>query len=246
MPRESKTEGSERLHKRIAACGVASRRAAEALIREGRVKVNGKLVQEMGVLVTQTDKIEVDGRLVETPKLYTLILNKPTGYVVTMDDPQGRRTVVELLPDLGVTLKPIGRLDKDSEGLLIFTNDGKMHQRLTHPSFGIEKEYLVTVTGEPDEKSLDKLRKGVYIEEGGKTAPAKVERLHFSGSTLKIILHEGRKRQIRLMCEAVGFPVKTLKRVRIGPIIMRDLPRGGCKMLGKVEIDALKKQVGLD
>lgn len=234
----------ERLHKRIAASGLCSRRAAEDLIREGRVTVNGELVIELGVKVGPDDVVAVDGRTLTEAKLYTLLLNKPKGYVTTLKDPQGRRTIADLLPDLGVQLKPVGRLDKDTEGLLICTNDGDLALRLTHPRYGIEKEYLAVVEGEPDDKSLEKLRKGIYIE-GGKTSPAFVARDPRSGSTLKIIIHEGRKRQIRLMCLAIGHPVKSLKRVRIGHLRIRGVPRGTCRMLGKVEVEELRKSVGL-
>jgi 23S rRNA pseudouridine2605 synthase len=234
---------AERLHKRIAASGIASRRKAEELIREGRVEVNGEVVREMGIKVGPDDVVTLDGEPLGVAKSYTLVMNKPVGYVTTLSDPQGRPTVKRLLPDVGVMLKPVGRLDMDSEGLLIFTNDGDLAQRLTHPKFGIEKEYLVTVEGSPDERALDKLRKGVWISEGGKTNPAKVQVVHAdkAGKTasLRITIHEGRKRQIRLMCEAVGHPVKTLRRVRIGPLLLRHMAPGECRMLGKKEIDAL-------
>lgn len=241
-------EGAERLHKRIAASGLCSRRAAEEMIREGRVEVNGATVSEMGVKVLPEDEIKVDGRIIGTAQTYTLVMNKPVGYVTTLDDPQGRPTVKKLLPDLGVQVKPVGRLDMNSEGLLLFTNDGLLAQRLTHPRFGVEKEYLAVVEGDPADAALDKLRKGIWIE-GGKTAPARVERFHEdrkgSTTTLKITIHEGRKRQVRLMCEAINHPVRSLKRVRIGPLVLKNMPPSSCRMLGKKEVDALKKLVGL-
>jgi len=175
-------------------------------------------------------------------KLYYLVMNKPVGHVTTMRDPQGRPTVTKFLPKLDATLKPVGRLDMDTEGLLLFTNDGEFANRLTHPRFGVEKEYLANVSGIVDPEALDKLRKGVYIE-GGKTAPAKAAVVHAEEkadrTTLRLVIHEGRKRQVRQMCEAVGHPVITLKRVRIGPVVLRGMARGECRMLGKQEVEAL-------
>lgn len=239
----------ERLHKRIAASGLCSRRAAEELIREGRVEVNGEVVIEMGVKVSPEDEVRVDGRPIGVAKAYTLIMNKPVGYLTTLSDPQGRPTVKKLLPTLGALVKPVGRLDMDTEGLLLFTNDGLLAQRLAHPRFGVEKEYQATVQGIPEEEALDRLRKGVYIEEGGKTAPAKVQRVHedrrHGTAVLRITIHEGRKRQVRLMFEAIGHPVLALKRIRIGPLVLKNLPAGACRMLGKVELDKLRQLVGL-
>jgi len=235
----------ERLHKRIAASGICSRRAAEVLIAEGRVAVNGEVVTAMGVLVTPDDLIEVDGETIGFAKTYTLIMNKPVGVVTTLSDPQGRPTVKKLLPDLGVQIKPVGRLDMESEGLLLFTNDGELANRLTHPRYKVDKEYEVVVTGHPDEKDLERLRKGVYIE-GGTTAPAEVERkgqVTGTTQTLRITIHEGRKRQVRLMCDAIGHPVVNLKRVRIGPLVLRKLPRGACRMLTQSELAELRKAV---
>ena len=236
----------DRLHVRIAHSGLCSRRAAEKLIQEGRVEVNGKIVREMGVKVKPEDHIKVDGAGIREAKLYTLVLNKPLGVVTTMYDPQRRPTIVQFLPELGVQLKPVGRLDMDTEGLLICTNDGDLAQRLAHPRFGIEKEYQVVVEGAPDEKALKALREGVFIE-GRRTAPAKVEMLHSEArsSGLKITLHEGRKRQIRLMCEVIGHHVISLKRTRLGPLYVKGMRPGECKMLGKKEVDDLRKLVGL-
>jgi len=212
----------------------------------------------MGVKVTEEDEVTVDGLPVLTAKTYTLILYKPTGCVTTLSDPQRRPTIVRFLPDLGVTLKPVGRLDMDTEGLLVCTNDGELANRLAHPRYGVEKEYQVTVQGVPDEKALSKLRKGVWIEEGGKTAPAKVEVITGTRpsryadrsdasrtSALRITIHEGRKRQVRLMCEAVGHPVVALKRTRYGPLRIKGMRAGEARMLGKQEVDELKKLVGL-
>ena len=187
--------------------------------------------------------------LFRSTKTYTLIMNKPIGYVTTLFDPQGRPTVKKLLPEIEAMLKPVGRLDMDSEGLLLFTNDGKLAQRLTHPRYGVEKEYEAVVSGIPREENLDRLRKGIWIEEGGKTAPAKVQAVNpgrkAQSTLVRITIHEGRKRQVRLMFEAIGHPVISLKRIRIGPLVLKNLPAGACRMLGKKEVDKLKSVVGL-
>ncbi len=203
----------------------------------------------MGVKVGPEDEVRVDGNPVGFSKICTLIMNKPVGYLTTLSDPQGRPTVKKLLPKMDAVVKPVGRLDMESEGLLLFTNDGFLAQKLTHPRFGVEKEYNAVVTGTPDEKALTKLREGVYIEEGGKTAPARVKVLHGgqkqNTSVISITIHEGRKRQVRLMCEAVGHPVISLRRIRIGPLILKNLPPGACRLLGKKEVDKLRELVGL-
>lgn len=247
-PVDEQPREPERLHVRIARSGMCSRRAAENLIREARVTVNGELVIEMGRKVTDEDEVAVDGIPVGIAKTYTLVLYKPSGCVTTLFDPQGRPTIVKYLPDLGVQLKPVGRLDMDTEGLLVCTNDGELANRLAHPRYGVEKEYQTIVQGIPTDKALDKLRKGVWIE-GGKTSPAKVEVIHAQEKTnttgLRITIHEGRKRQIRLMCEAVGHPVISLKRLRYGPLRIKGMRAGEARMLGKQEVDELRKLVGL-
>lgn len=241
-------EDGERLHVRIAHSGLCSRRAAEKLILEGRVEVNGTIVAEMGVKVGDGDEVRVDGRVIGIAKLYTVVLNKPLGVVTTLSDPQRRPTVLKYLPEYGVQLKPVGRLDIDTEGLIVCTNDGELALRLAHPRYGVEKEYQAVVTGIPDEKALQKLREGVYFD-GRKSLPAKVEVIHAepkSNTTgLRITLHEGRKRQVRLMCELVGHPVISLKRIRYGPLYLKGMRPGECRMLGKKEVDELKKMVGL-
>lgn len=238
----------ERLHVRIARSGLCSRRAAETLIQEGRVEINGELVVELGRKVGPNDEVRVDGQPVGTAKLYAVLLNKPKGVVTTMRDPQGRPTILRYLPDYGVMLKPVGRLDMDTEGLLICTNDGDLAHRLAHPRYGVEKEYRAVVKGIPDEKTLDKLRRGVWIE-GGKTSPAQVSLVHAEARTnttsLRITIHEGRKRQVRLMCEAVGHPVASLRRVRIGPLHIRGLRAGECRLLGQQDVQELRRLVGL-
>jgi 23S rRNA pseudouridine2605 synthase len=238
----------DRLHKRIANAGVCSRRAAEEMIRQGRVEVNGKVVTEMGVKVGPDDVVSVDGRPLHTAKLTYILMNKPAGYLTTMSDPHRRPTVLKLLPRLDVVVKPCGRLDQDTEGLLIFTNDGLFAQRITHPRYAVEKEYVAVVEGIPTEDTLKTLREGVYIE-GGKTAPAQVNVDYVAEpkreTHLRIVIHEGRKRQVRQMCETLGHPVKSLRRVRIGPIVLHKLPRGACRLLSMVEVEKLKKLIGM-
>jgi pseudouridine synthase len=202
----------------------------------------------MGLKVKPSDEIRVDGQPIHVAKHYTVVMNKPLGVVTTLYDPQRRPTIVRHLPDFGVQLKPVGRLDMDTEGLLICTNDGELAQRLAHPRHGIEKEYLATVEGVPDEKALKALRDGIFIE-GGRTSPAKVRVLHAEAktnrATLEITVHEGRKRQIRLMCEAVNHRVLSLKRTRLGPYHLKGMRPGECRLLGKKEVDDLRKLVGL-
>lgn len=236
--------GRQRLHKRIAASGVCSRREAERRIREGRVTVNGHVVLEMGVKVGPDDDVRVDDKPLPAVRHLYLLLNKPAGVVTTMRDPQGRRTVVDLAPDYGFPLKPVGRLDIDTEGAIILTNDGDFAQLLAHPSHGIEKEYSVTVSGELTPKAIRRLEGGVPLD-GRRTAPAQVKNVFVdrrgNKTSFRIVLHEGRNRQVRRMCEAVGHDVIRLKRTRIGSVDLRKLPVGGCRLLGQVEVEALRK-----
>lgn len=238
----------ERLHVRIARSGLCSRRTAEALIQEGRVTVNGELIIEMGRKVEPEDEIAVDGETIGVAKSYTLVLNKPLGVVTTLSDPQGRPTILNLLPRYGVQLKPVGRLDMDTEGLLVVTNDGELANRLAHPRYGVDKEYQATVHGVPEHKELQKLRDGVFVE-GRRTHPATVVVVHEdvrkNETVLLITMHEGRNRQVRLMCEAVGHPVQALKRTRYGPFILKGMRPGEARLLGKKEVEDLRKSVGL-
>jgi 23S rRNA pseudouridine2605 synthase len=250
-PAQKKSDNAqdgERLHVRIAHSGLCSRRAAERLIQEGRVTVNGEIVIELGTRVSPGDQVRVDGQPIGTAKQYTLVVYKPTGMVTTLSDPQGRRTIAHILPDYGVQLKPVGRLDMETEGLLLVTNDGELAHRLSHPRYGIEKEYQAIVRGITDEKALEQLRKGVYFE-GRKSAPAKVEVIRAEPKTnstgLRITIHEGRKRQVRLMCEAVGHPVISLKRVRLGPLVLKGMRSGEAKLLGQKDVNKLRELVGL-
>ncbi|MEA2574870.1 MAG: rRNA synthase [Chloroflexia bacterium] len=250
---------SERLQKILAQAGIASRRAAEELIAAGRVTVNGEVVKEMGVRADPaTDTIAVDGKPLklntgtgQAQKFVYIALNKPLGVVSTVKDPEGRPTVMTLLAsakltEQGLRLYPVGRLDTDSTGLLLLTNDGDLTFRLTHPRYEVDKEYHVIVRGRPTGEALNKLREGVMIE-GGLTAPAKIDVLsRTEGNTsLRITIREGRKRQVRLMCAAVGHPVIELTRVRFGPIELGDLQPGKWRNLAVHEAHALRKAVKL-
>ena len=226
----------DRLQKVLARAGLASRRVCEDLIAEGRVTVNGE-VAELGRRVDPAvDVIEVDGGLVPVaPGLVYYLLNKPVGVVTTAADTHGRPTVVELVPE-APRVFPVGRLDADTEGLLLLTNDGELTHRLTHPSFGVEKEYLAAVEGDPPPAALRRLREGVELEDG-MTSPAKVARL--DAGLLRIVIHEGRNRQVRRMCEAVGHPVTRLVRSRIGTLADRKLRPGEWRELTPDEVRAL-------
>jgi pseudouridine synthase len=247
---EAEASPVERLHVRISHSGLCSRRKAEQLILEGRVTVNDRIVIELGTKVSEADLVAVDGVPIQAPKRgMTILLNKPKGVLTTMHDPHGRPTIVQFLPSRTANLKPVGRLDKETEGLLLCTSDGDLAHRLTHPRYGVEKEYIAIVDGLPDEKAIQKLRSGVFIE-GGKTSPAQVEVIHAEPKTnttgLNIVIHEGRKRQIRLMCEAVGHPVRQLKRVRIGPLRIKGMKPGEARLLGKKDVDELRRMVDLE
>lgn len=237
MPEESEGlfEG-ERLQKVLARIGVGSRRVCEDLIADGRVTVNGELVVLGRRVNTATDVVELDGvPLPVAPGLVHYLLNKPVGVVSTAEDTHGRPTVVELVPD-DPRVFPVGRLDMDSEGLLLLTNDGELTHRLTHPSFGVPKEYLVQVEGEPSAGAIRRLREGVELEDG-MTAPARVSAV--APNLLRIVIHEGRNRQIRRMGEAVGHPVVRLVRTRIGPLADPSLTPGSYRPLSLDEVRAL-------
>ncbi len=232
----------ERLHKVMARAGIDSRRACEDIITSGRVKVNGQVVTRPGTRVDpETDRIEVDGRLLPPPgeKLYYL-LYKPRGYITTTRDPQGRPPVTSLLPFAGGRLFPVGRLDKDTEGLLIITNDGDLAYLLTHPRHEFPKTYEALVKGVPSPVKLDALRNGIYLEDG-LTAPAKIRLLGREGrnARLEITLHEGRKRQVRRMCRAIGHPVLHLRRTRLGFLTLKGLSPGEYRSLSRREVDRL-------
>ncbi len=237
-----------RLNKFLSQTGTASRREADKMIAEGRVEVNGVAVQVLGYKIDDTkDRIEVDGKRVKKDEnLIYLMLNKPSGYLVTLKDPFSRPTIKELLPSLKKKVFPVGRLDYDSEGLILFTNDGELAYRLTHPRFKIKKTYLVKVTGSPDPSNLSRLERGIFLD-GRKTAPAKVSRLSDSPkkTLLRIEITEGRKREVKRMCEAVGHRVLQLKRIGFAGLTLGKLAKGNYRFLGQKEIDNLKKQVKL-
>lgn len=238
----------ERLQKVMAKAGAASRRHSEELILRGHVRVNGLVVRELGYKVDPLNsKIEVMGRLLELqePRQY-VILNKPRGYITTVTDPFGRKTVMDLMSERFRGLYPVGRLDLDSEGLLLLTNDGELAFRLTHPRHKVAKKYLVEVTGLPSAKSLWRLRQGVLLEDGWThpTTVRVVERRE-SSMILEIIISEGRKRQLRRMCRAVGHNVLSLQRLAIGPLSLSDLQPGLFRALTERELAKLRIAVDL-
>src|SRR5688500_71987 len=236
-----------RLQKIISAAGIASRRAAEKLIEEGRVQVNGATVRELGTKADpDVDDIRVDERRVKQAQRHRyFLLNKPRGYVTTRSDPEHRPTVLDLLKGVREYVYPVGRLDFDSEGLLILTNDGELAATLTHPRHEVERVYEAEVLGVPDAHDVERLSKGIVLE-GRRTTPALVEplrerRTEGGTSILRITIHEGRSRQVRKMCDAIGHPVRTLKRVRIGPIADKHLKVGAYRELTAEEIQKLRK-----
>ena len=236
----------ERLQKVLAHAGVASRRAAERLVEQGRVSVNGQVVQTLGVRVdAERDRLAVDGTLVTASPRSYLLLHKPVGYVSTARDERGRRTVLDLLP-AHRRLYPVGRLDADSEGLLLLTDDGDLAQRLTHPRYGVPKEYRALVRGLPDGGALAWLRQGVALDEGT-TAPARVSIVAREGghTWLSIELRQGWKRQVRRMLAAVGHPVERLVRIRVGSLVLGMLPPGGWRPLTDEELARLRRETGL-
>lgn len=236
----------ERLQKYLARAGIASRRRAEELIELGAVLVNGQPVPVGTQIDPAVDVVTFRGRLVqpEQEKLY-LMLNKPTDVVTTASDPQGRRTVLDLLPPHRQRVYPVGRLDRDSSGLLLLTNDGDFAYALTHPKFKVEKVYQAQVRGVPTPESLQQLRAGVQLDDGP-TAPAKVTLLaqQSGGALLELVIHEGRKRQVRRMCAVVGHPVLSLQRIRFGNLGLGGLAVGQVRQLTEAEVAALLQQSG--
>lgn len=230
----------ERLQKVLARAGIASRRRSEELIVAGRVTVDGRPAELGQRIDPARAEVVVDGVPVGVaPGLVYYLLNKERGVVTTADDPQGRPTVVGRVP-AEPRVYPVGRLDLDTEGLLLLTNDGPLTHRLTHPSYGVEKEYLVHVEGRPSRQAVRRLREGVELDDG-LTAPAEASLLE--PSVLRLTIHEGRNRQVRRMCEAVGHPVRRLVRVRIGPIADRSLAPGEWRELTTDEVRALERAV---
>ena len=233
-----------RLQKILSQAGVASRRASEKLIADGRVTVNGQTIRELGTKADPArDDVRVDGRRIKSAAARRyILLNKPRGYVTTRKDEKRRRTVLDLLEGVREYVYPVGRLDYDTEGLLLLTNDGELAAALTHPRHGVERTYEARVAGMPDERALEKLRKGVPLD-GRRTMPAEVRLLNKdpeADGVLLITIREGRNRQVRRMCEAVGHPVDRLKRTRIGPIGDRKLRPGEWRELSPEEVRKLR------
>jgi len=242
-----------RLNRYLSQTGTASRRAADELIRQGRVSVNGHVVTELGTKIDPDgDQIQVDGRKVRSaPALRHLLLYKPRGVVSTRSDPQRRTTVVDLVTRAGITgyFYPVGRLDYDTEGLLLVTNDGDFAQAVSHPRAELERTYEARVAGVPDERDLDRLRRGVDID-GRRTLPARVRLLRVvstkagAQAVLEWTIREGRNRQVRRMCDAIAHPVEQLRRTRIGPLHTRGLKPGELRELTRAEVDALTGRRG--
>jgi 23S rRNA pseudouridine2605 synthase len=230
-----------RLNAYLARAGIASRRGADELIKAGRVTVNG-VRGELNTFVQATDAVLVDGREVGRQALRHVLLNKPRGTIATARDPEGRPTVVDLVKG-DVRVVPVGRLDRDTTGVLLLTNDGPLAHRLAHPRYGIEKTYVAEVRGEPSDETLARLASGVELEDGP-TAPARVRRL--GPSRVELVLHEGRNRQVRRMLEAVGHPVERLRRSRYAGLGPGRLKPGDWRELTRDEVRRLRRSVGLD
>lgn len=240
----------ERLQKVLAQAGIASRRDAEKIITEGRVKVNGSKVTELGTKVDPNkDKIFVDGKKITAEKKKYYLFNKPKGVVTTLSDPEGRKTIMDYFKKSGERLFPVGRLDYNTEGLLLLTNDGNLSQFLTHPGHAIDKTYRVAALGIIPEEKLDKLRVGVKLDDG-MTASAVVNLIEYQHeknlTVFDIIMHEGRNRQVRRMCEHIGHSVRNLKRTKFANLTLSGLKRGQYRELDKAEVDNLYKLVKKD
>jgi len=228
-----------RLAKYLAHAGVASRRAAETVIADGRVGIDGEIVLDPARDVGDDSRVTVDGRVLDGPEASAVyIVHKPLGVVSTARDSHGRRTVVELVSAEGLRLYPVGRLDADSSGLILLTNDGELANRLTHPSFEVEKTYRATLgSGPVGDGALRALRRGVQLDDGP-TAPARVRRI--GPNLIELTIHEGRNRQVRRMCEAAGRPVLALERVAFGPLRLDGLASGEHRRLDEQEIERLR------
>lgn len=233
-----------RLQKYMAMCGVAARRKCEEMIAAGRVRVNGRTVDRMGTQVEEGDRVELDGELLlPQTRMRYILYHKPMGEVTTVADDKGRDTVMDRFRDLPERVYPVGRLDYDSEGLLLLTNDGELAQRLTHPRCEVDKTYLARISGSPDDEAIERLRRGVYMQgDARRTYPARVRvvRRDAFSTDVMVTIHEGRNRQVRRMFEAVGHKVLLLRRVRFGPLSLDGLRRGEWRELTQEEIDSLK------
>ncbi len=232
-----------RLQKYIASCGVTSRRKAEELIQQGRVKVNGEIIDKMGQVVGENDQVELDGVVIkpDEEKVYYM-LNKPTGFITSASDEQGRPTVIDLVSDTDVRVFPVGRLDYNTSGLLLLTNDGQMSYKLMHPQHEIKKTYVAKIQGNISSKDIHHLMRGVDI--GGyitAKASAKILKQKNNTSQVEIIIHEGKNRQVRKMFKAIGYQVVELERTAIGELRLGRLKQGHYKKLSKSELDYLMK-----
>jgi 23S rRNA pseudouridine2605 synthase len=239
---------ADRLQKVLGHAGVASRRAAEELIRAGRVSVNGAVVRELGRRVEPgRDRIEVDGVAIPVAPLHYLLLHKPRGVVSTLHDPEGRPTVRALLPPGTPRVYPVGRLDINTTGLLLLTNDGPLAERLTHPRHGVPRTYHVKVAGQPETRQLDRVRKGIRLDGERRTAPATVRVLEVlpTKTWLEVTVTEGRHHLVRRLFAAIRHPVEKLARVRLGPLALGSLPPGAARPLTSAEAVTLRRAAGL-
>jgi len=237
-----------RLNKYLSKCGIASRRAADRLIEQGRVAINGDPIKELGVLIDENrDEVAVDGKLCTLPpEPVYIILNKPKGYVTTMKDEYGRKTVLDLIRNVGQRVYPVGRLDLDTEGILLLTDDGELSYRLTHPKFEVKKLYRVTVRGEFPVELVSRIDEGVRLEDGFvASAKAKVVGSQGRFSTLILELSEGRKREVRRIMRMLGFPVHNLRRIKFADLSCEGMKVGTWRYLNRKEVEKLKKKVEL-
>ncbi|HTU70012.1 MAG TPA: pseudouridine synthase [Candidatus Baltobacteraceae bacterium] len=233
-----------RLNKYIAQAGVASRRRADELIARGKVRVNGKVVRELGTIVVPEDLVDVSGTAIRpVEESAYLVLHKPAGVMTTMRDPQGRRTVADLLPKRTPRLVPVGRLDYDTAGVLLMTNDGDLTNRLLHPRYGVEKTYRATIGGRLSPEEVKRVHEGVTLDRGERAEAAKVRvvAVRAGTSVIDVTVHEGRNRQVRRMFESLGHPVQALVRLRFGPVSLGDLPAGHSRELTPRELSALRR-----
>ncbi|MCL2016805.1 MAG: rRNA pseudouridine synthase [Defluviitaleaceae bacterium] len=228
-----------RLQKFLANAGVASRRKAELLIVDGRITVNGETITQLGTTVSPTDTITLDGEIIQNnAELVYIMLNKPIGVITSATDPQNRPVVLDFVRDIPQRIFPVGRLDYDSSGLLLLTNDGTFAQKMVHPSHSVQKVYIATLQGIPTNQALKTFRQGLKIDKGTKTAPAKIKILDTTKLTcvVRIIIGEGKNRQIRKMCDRIGYPVLKLKRIAIGNLQLANLPTGKWRKLSTAEV----------
>ncbi|MHA8137927.1 pseudouridine synthase [Lactobacillaceae bacterium Scapto_B20] len=242
---------AERLQKVMAKAGVASRRKSEAIIAAGRVKINGQVVTELGTKVKASDEVKVDEVPISREQPVYYLLYKPRQVISTVDDEKDRKTVMDYFPEVSERIYPVGRLDYDTAGLLLMTNDGDLDNRLTHPKYEINKVYVAKVTGMPSNEELKRLRLGVVID-GKKTAPAKTKVLEtpnnyqVKNAVIQLTIHEGRNHEVKKMFEAIGHPVKKLSRVQYGFLTLGNLKPGEYRPLKKVEVDRLREITNRD